>query len=94
MSDIEPYVPIAKLAEHLHIKVSTVRNWVKYGYIPRSAYIKIGNTYRFHLQDTVKALRIRDKEDSSMGVTVPPPADVDPNAPIQLEFDFNSTQDQ
>lgn len=91
MTGFESYVPITKLAEHLHVKISTVRNWVKCGYIPRSAYLKVGNTYRFNIPDTVKALRLRSDADADQEAIIP--AAADPTDPVQLEFDFDSTKD-
>jgi excisionase family DNA binding protein len=51
------YVNLEELAEHVGVKVSTVRQWVKRGFIPRNTYIKAGNTYRFCLADVINALR-------------------------------------
>lgn len=56
MSDAK-YVNLEELAEHVGVKVSTVRQWVKRGFIPRNTYIKAGNTYRFCLADVINALR-------------------------------------
>ena len=50
------YVPISELADYLSVKVTTVRSWVNKGYIPKTCYIKLGNTYRFSISDTVAAL--------------------------------------
>jgi excisionase family DNA binding protein len=87
----DAYVPITTLAEYLHIRVSTVRSWVKCGYIPRSAYLKIGNTYRFNIADVVKALRVRSSTDQLGDIPVLPEAD--PSAPVQLELDLEPTKD-
>ncbi len=93
MNEHEAFVPISKLADHLHIKVSTVREWLKRGYIPRSAYLKIGNTYRFHLSEVIKALNARsaaqDAAEAAATNAPPIPAEVDPNMPVQLELDLN-----
>ncbi len=51
------YVTLEELASHVGVKISTVRQWVKRGFIPRDTYIKAGNTYRFCLDDVVAALR-------------------------------------
>ena len=50
------YVTLEELAEHVGVKVSTVRQWVKRGFVPRSTYIKAGNTYRFCVEDVVIAV--------------------------------------
>jgi excisionase family DNA binding protein len=84
---LDAYVPIDALAAHLHVKVSTVRQWVKRGYIPRSSYIQVGKTYRFHLADVVQALRGADT--GLVGVAQDGGDVVDSHpAPVQLEFDF------
>jgi excisionase family DNA binding protein len=87
MTQTEAFVPIDKLAEHLHVRVSTVRQWVKNGTVPRHTYLKIGNTYRFHISAVVQALQVLSRE-ASLADDAPIPADVDPNMPVQLEFDF------
>lgn len=90
MTQTESFVPIDKLADHLHVKVSTVRQWIKHGRIPRATYLKIGNTYRFHISAVVQALRAKSS------LNVPPTAiaaDTDPNAPVQLELDFDADKD-
>ncbi len=56
MSDTK-YVTLDELATHVGVKVSTVRQWVKRGFIPRDTYIRAGNTYRFCVEDVVAALR-------------------------------------
>jgi len=87
MTQTEAFVPIDKLAEHLHVRVSTVRQWVKNGTVPRHTYLKIGNTYRFHISAVVQALQVLSRE-ASLADDAPVPADVDPNMPVQLELDF------
>lgn len=56
MSDAK-YVTLDELAAHVGVKISTVRQWVKRGFVPRETYIKAGNTYRFCLEDVVASLR-------------------------------------
>ena len=51
------YVPIENLSEHLSVKITTIRQWVKQGSIPKHTYIKVGNTYRFNIPEVVEALR-------------------------------------
>ena len=41
-----PYVEITDVAEYFGVNRATVRTWVRKEYIPRSAYIKAGDTYR------------------------------------------------
>ena len=51
-----PYVAIEDLAKHLSVSISTIRGWVRNKYIPENTYIRVVNTYRFHLTDVVDAL--------------------------------------
>ena len=39
------------------MKVSTIRQWVSKGFIPKSTYLKVGYTYRFNLPAVVEALK-------------------------------------
>ena len=66
------YVSLDELAAHVGVKISTVRQWVKRGYIPRNTYIKAGSTYRFCLKDVEAALRDEGiEEDVSTEDTTP-----------------------
>tara|TARA_R100000664_G_C2758836_1_gene148058 strand:+ start:193 stop:453 length:261 start_codon:yes stop_codon:yes gene_type:complete len=57
------YVTLDELAAHVGVKISTVRQWVKRGYIPRNTYIKAGSTYRFCLKDVEASLRDEGTEE-------------------------------
>jgi excisionase family DNA binding protein len=84
----EPFVPIEELAKHFTVSVSTVRAWVRQGYIPKDTYLKIGNTYRFNVSKVVEALSSTPKDEPEMPKTeesVRPTAPV----PVQLELAFN-----
>ena len=85
--NFDAYVPIDTLAAHLHVKVSTVRQWVKRGYIPRSCYIQVGKTYRFHVADAIQALRGAGTDVVTVAREGEGVVDSRP-APVQLEFDF------
>tara|TARA_R100001530_G_scaffold129982_1_gene100616 strand:- start:297 stop:527 length:231 start_codon:yes stop_codon:yes gene_type:complete len=50
------YVPIEDVAKHLSVSISTIRGWIRREYIPDHTYIKVGNTYRFSIDDVVAAL--------------------------------------
>ena len=50
------YVPIEDVAKHLSVSISTIRGWIRRKYIPEHTYIKVGNTYRFSIDDVVSAL--------------------------------------
>lgn len=51
------YVPITELSEVICTKVTTIRSWVRTGIIPKSTYIKAGNTYRFCVPQVIAALQ-------------------------------------
>tara|TARA_R110000822_G_scaffold14327_10_gene50600 strand:- start:8838 stop:9137 length:300 start_codon:yes stop_codon:yes gene_type:complete len=50
------FVSTEDVSKHFSVSTATIRIWVQKGYIPKSTYIKIRNTYRFCLEDIVKAL--------------------------------------
>lgn len=83
----EPFVPIEELAKHFTVSVSTVRAWVRQGYIPKDTYLKIGNTYRFNVSKVVAALSSIPKDEPEV------PKLEDPQTPVQLELDFNNDDD-
>lgn len=82
MSDSK-LVTIEELAEYLSVSVPTLRSWVRRGYIPGSAYIKAGPTYRFDKADVRAALQGQDLN---------APVDTDSHNPEQLELDFNNPE--
>ena len=51
-----PFVPIEGVSKHFSVSVSTIRAWVRKGIIPKATYIKVGNTYRFSIDDVATAL--------------------------------------
>lgn len=57
-----PYVPIGDAASHLGVSVSTIRKWMRDTHIPRTAYIKVGSTYRFDVAAIIAALTPVDTE--------------------------------
>ena len=57
MSDIEsPYVNINTVVDYFQVSISTIRKWVYTGEIPASSYIKVGDIYRFRLNEVEAAL--------------------------------------
>ena len=50
------YVPIEDVAKYFSVSISTMRAWVRQNQIPKDTYIKIGNTYRFCVDDVASAL--------------------------------------
>lgn len=82
MSGVESYVPVEDVADHLSVKVSTIRQWVSKGFIPKSTYIKVGYTYRFNIPAVVEALKQEEPVDNQEGQITE-----------QLELDFNEEID-
>ena len=77
MTELESYGPVEEVADYLSVKVSTIRQWVNKGFIPKSTYIKVGYTYRFNLPAVIEALRQEEP--------VPDPTQITE----QLELDFD-----
>lgn len=51
-----PFVTTEQVAEHFNVSLWTVRDWVKRGIIPPSAYIRVSKTQRFKLEAVEAAL--------------------------------------
>ena len=51
------YVTINAVAEKFNVSISTIRQWIRKDNIPRNTYIKVGNTYRFILEEVENSLR-------------------------------------
>ncbi len=81
----EPFVPIEVLAKHFTVSVSTIRAWLRQGYIPTDTYVKIGNTYRFNVSAVVQALSAKPKDD----LTLIEPEHAE-ESQVQLELDFTN----
>jgi predicted site-specific integrase-resolvase len=58
----QEYVPIEAVADKFSVSISTVRSWIRKGFIPRNSYIKAGNTYRFKLDEIESNLRSDEAE--------------------------------
>ena len=84
MSEVDSYVPVEDVAEHLSVKVSTIRQWVSKGFIPKSTYIKVGYTYRFNIPAVIEALKQEEQDNIE---------EQEDQITEQLEFDFNEEQD-
>lgn len=65
-----PFVPIEDLAKHFSVSISTIRAWVRQGHIPKDTYIKVGNTYRFAIDDVSTALTKKDADKPATTSTV------------------------
>jgi excisionase family DNA binding protein len=62
MTEETPYVNINKVADYFQVSVSTIRKWVNNGSVPDTTYIKIGEVYRFRLDDVEAALTAATKQ--------------------------------
>ena len=51
------YVTINAVAEKFNVSISTISQWIRKDNIPRNTYIKVGNTYRFILEEVENSLR-------------------------------------
>ena len=69
MTEETPYVNINKVADYFQVSVSTIRKWVNNGYIPDSTYIKIGEVYRFRLDDVEAALTAATQQGQNEALT-------------------------
>jgi len=91
----DAFVPIEKVATHFCVTVHTIRSWIRQGHIPRNAFIKAGNTYRFSIPRVMEALTGGTIVSPELGTTDPVQVD---NAeltvePVQLELNFSDDTD-
>ena len=63
--------PIEDVAKKLSVSTSTVRAWTRQGHIPDNAYIKIGQTYRYLVDETIAGLIKHNAEPDEVAVTEP-----------------------
>lgn len=82
----EPFVQIEDLAKHFAVSISTIRAWVRQGHIPKSTYIKIGNTYRFNKNAVSDAL-------TKAMLDVDEASEDEVKDDRQLEMNFDADQD-
>ena len=91
-----PYVPIEDLAQHFSVSVSTIRGWLRRKQIPNHTFIRVGNTYRFSIEDV------------SVDLSAPTPAsparqlweeakidadDDDDDGPLEVPHDYDEDED-
>jgi len=100
--DKSPFVTIENLAQYFCVSVSTIRAWVRQGYIPETTYIKLGNTYRFNrdqVSEALTAMRKDDVEQEHNTLTVTAEGTTGTvmietkSEEDQLEFDFDADED-
>jgi predicted site-specific integrase-resolvase len=90
MAELDKLVPIDVLAEHFVVSVSTIRMWVRRGYIPKDTYLKIGNTYRFNLSKVIDALTGTHDERATKSKVDSSSQKKPSKEPEQLELDFGN----
>jgi hypothetical protein len=96
-----PFVPIEECAKHFTVSVSTIRSWIRQGFIPKDTYLKVGLTYRFDLSAIIKALSANPDDELQdvpveVAVAVAVAGAVEEVAikePVQLELNFNPDED-
>jgi hypothetical protein len=101
-----PFVPIEECAKHFTVSVSTIRSWIRQGFIPKDTYLKVGLTYRFDLAAIIKALSANpddELQDVPVEVAVAVAVagavvagaveEVAIKEPVQLELNFNPDED-
>jgi predicted DNA-binding transcriptional regulator AlpA len=101
-----PFVPIEECAKHFTVSVSTIRSWIRQGFIPKDTYLKVGLTYRFDLSAIIAALSAHPDEElpevpveavatgaAVVGVVAGTVAEVVMKEPVQLELNFNPDED-
>lgn len=84
----DAYVPIEDVAKYFAVSVSTVRSWLRQGFIPKEAYLKVGHTYRFKIEDVEKYLVTAKQKETKLKEEL-----VKVENPAQLELDFGSDDD-
>lgn len=66
------FAQIDAVASHFNVSVSTIRTWIRNESIPKSTYLKVGNTYRFDIEKIETALM----EDGGESITSDVPTDI------------------
>jgi len=87
------YVPIEDVGKKLSVSLSTVRSWLRQGFIPKSTYIKVGNTYRFDVDAVVKALTAQPDDEVVAKEAVSKSGKEIVESPVRLELNFNPDED-
>jgi excisionase family DNA binding protein len=80
-------VTIDVLAKRLAVSVSTVRSWVRQGFIPRDTYMQIAKTYRFDYERVIEALKAHNAEGP------PKPAEMVPTEQLELDLVVHPDKD-
>jgi|TARA_R110000824_G_scaffold63208_10_gene166524 excisionase family DNA binding protein len=84
MTQEAAYVPIEDVANHFSVSISTIRGWIRKNHIPDHTYIKVGNTYRFSIDEVVAALSVPRNERDAI--------DLD-DGPSEIPHEFDADED-
>lgn len=87
------YVPMEVLCNHFSVSPSTIRKWVREGYITPDNYIKAGMTYRFHLERITTALTPTEATGEPKQKQIEQKELEVGDEDLQLAFEFNTDDD-
>ena len=79
-------ITIDDLAKRLSVSISTVRSWVRQGFIPKDTYVQVAKTYRFDSDRVIEALKARNKSE-------PVPADMVKTEQLELDLVVHPDKD-
>ena len=79
-------ITIDDLAKRLAVSISTVRSWVRQGFIPKDTYVQIAKTYRFDYDRVIEALKARNKSE-------PTPAEMVKTEQLELDLVVHPDKD-
>lgn len=80
-------ITIDELAKKLSVSISSVRSWVRQGFIPKDTYVQIAKTYRFDYDRVIEALKARNKADE------PTPAEMVKTEQLELDLVVHPDKD-
>lgn len=80
-------ITIDELAKKLSVSISSVRSWVRQGFIPKDTYVQIAKTYRFDYDRVIEALKARNKTDE------PTPAEMVKTEQLELDLVVHPDKD-
>jgi len=79
-------ITIDDLAKRLSVSISTVRSWVRQGFIPKDTYVQVAKTYRFDYDRVIEALKARNKSE-------PTPAEMVKTEQLELDLVVHPDKD-
>jgi excisionase family DNA binding protein len=82
------FVDIAAVARHFSVSISTIRAWIRQGHISPDSYIRVGNTYRFKLDEVERGLTGAKEKEVKLKEEL-----VTAKTPEQLELNFDADED-